>query len=84
MYDIAYVVTNISTQDYDNDGVQRPSTVLVPPDGGVPSPMRRLSQRVRCEGEGLDTGGWPGARAGWLAARVHPVSLRILDHACMI
>ena len=32
----------------------------------------------------LPTGGWPGARAGWLAARVHPVSLRILDHACMI
>ena len=32
----------------------------------------------------LPAGGWPGARAGWLAARVHPVSLRILDHACMI
>ena len=25
---------------------------------------------------------WPGERAGWLAARVHPVNFRILDHAC--
>ena len=32
----------------------------------------------------LPNGGWPGARAGWLAARVHPVSLRFMHDACMI
>ena len=32
----------------------------------------------------LPAGGWPGARAGWLAARVHPVSLRFMHDACMI
>ena len=29
----------------------------------------------------LPAGGWPGERAGWLAARAHPVNFRILDHA---
>ena len=32
----------------------------------------------------LPAGGWPGARAGWLAACVHPVSLRFMHDACMI
>ena len=32
----------------------------------------------------LPASGWPGARAGWLAARVHPVSLRFMHDACMI
>ena len=32
----------------------------------------------------LPAGGWPGARAGWLAARVHPVSLIFMHDACMI
>ena len=32
----------------------------------------------------LPAGGWPGARAGWLAARVHLVSLRFMHDACMI
>ena len=40
--------------------------------------------KVKMKSGQLPAGGWPGARAGWLAARVHPVTLRFMQDACMI
>ena len=50
-------------------------------------PVMSSYPKSQCAGEmksgQLPAGGWPGARAGWLAARVHPVSLRFMHDACM-